>query len=147
MRASAGLAATLLCLGAGGCSWVWPTVVRTDPREPLFHTGFPLVGPLRLDAALCSLLTIGQCEARREAYAIFLSDTDPALGDAQREFAERCHFPLRRAGVPGHTPLACRLELFDEMIAEVRLAPRTSAAVVTSWARIPGTPPASTEGC
>ena len=68
------------------------------------------------------------CGASREAYAVFLSDTDPALGDAQREFAEECHFPLRKARVPGHTPLACRLEVFDEMIAELRAPPHTYAA-------------------
>jgi hypothetical protein len=74
------------------------------------------------------------CGAQRDAFAVFLSDTDPVLGDAQRDFAERCGFPLRRARVPGHTPLACRLELFDEMIAELRPPPRTPAATLTSGA-------------
>jgi len=60
------------------------------------------------------------CGARREAYTIFLSDTDPALGDAQREFAQSCGFALRKARVPGHTPLACRLEVFDEMLGALR---------------------------
>ncbi len=60
------------------------------------------------------------CKASHEAYTIFLSDTDPALGDAQREFARSCGFPLRKAHVPGHTPLACRLELFEEMLGALR---------------------------
>jgi len=60
------------------------------------------------------------CQARRDAYVVFLSDTDPALGDAQRAFAISCGLPLRRAGAPGHTPLACRLELFEELIGELR---------------------------
>jgi hypothetical protein len=66
------------------------------------------------------------CKARREAYAIFLSDTDPALGDAQREFAQACGFPLRKARVPGHTPLACRLEIFEEMLGALRQLPELS---------------------
>ncbi len=73
------------------------------------------VTDLRLDAPSAWL-----CGARRDAYAVFLSDTDPVLGDAQREFAESCGFPLRKAGVPGHAPLACRLELFEEMTGELR---------------------------
>lgn len=57
------------------------------------------------------------CSADREVFAIFLSDTDPVLGHRQREFARACRFPLRAARAPGHTPLACRLELFEEMVA------------------------------
>jgi hypothetical protein len=60
------------------------------------------------------------CKAGPEPYAIFLSDTDPVLGDAQRAFARSCGFPLRKAGVPGHTPLACRLEIFQEMVGALR---------------------------
>jgi hypothetical protein len=56
------------------------------------------------------------CQARHDAYVIFLSDLDPALGEAQRRFATACGFPLRRARAPGHAPLACRLEIFDEML-------------------------------
>jgi len=85
------------------------------------------------------------CDAKRDAYAIFLSEADPALGERQREFAERCKFPLRMARVPGHTPLACRLELFDEMMGEVRPHVRTSSVGLTSWAKSPGGPPASTD--
>ena len=54
------------------------------------------------------------------AYAIFISDTDPVLGDGQGDFARECQFPLRRAKVPGHVPLACRLELFEEMLQALR---------------------------
>jgi hypothetical protein len=59
------------------------------------------------------------CQAPRDAYSIFLSETDPVLGDAQREFAKRCDWPLKPAGVPGHTPLACNLDLFESMIKAV----------------------------
>jgi hypothetical protein len=84
-------------------------VVRRTASQP------EAMSDLRLDAPSAWL-----CGARREAYAVFLSDTDPVLGDAQREFAVSCGFPLKKARVPGHTPLACRLELFEEMIGELR---------------------------
>jgi hypothetical protein len=67
------------------------------------------------------------CQAQRDAYAIFLSDTDPVLGDRQRDFARACGFPLRPAGVPGHTPLACRPALFEEMVQAIVTAPRVAA--------------------
>ena len=60
------------------------------------------------------------CEQQRDAYSLFVSDTDPVLGDSQREFARACGFPLLKAKVPGHTPLACRLEIFDEMLSAIR---------------------------
>jgi hypothetical protein len=75
------------------------------------------------------------CGASGDAYAVFLSDEDPALGEAQSEFARRCKFPLRKAGVPGHTPLACRPQIFDEMVAALRAQPRTVAGALTSWTR------------
>jgi hypothetical protein len=56
------------------------------------------------------------CQAGGAGYAVFLSDTDPALGDAQRGFATACGFPLRRAQAPGHAPLACRLALFSDLL-------------------------------
>ncbi len=60
------------------------------------------------------------CGARREAYSIFLSEKDPVLGEKQRDFAASCGFPTLPARVPGHVPLACRLELFDEMTDALR---------------------------
>ncbi len=68
------------------------------------------------------------CGARRDAYVVYLSASDEVLGDGQRDFAEACGFPLRKLGVPGHTPLACRLELFDEMVEDLRLGGRSLAA-------------------
>ncbi len=68
------------------------------------------------------------CGARRDAYVVYLSDTDEVLGDEQREFAKACHFPLEKAGVSGHTPLACRLELFDEMVGDLLQGGRSLAA-------------------
>jgi hypothetical protein len=59
------------------------------------------------------------CAAKSDAYAVFLSDTDPVLGDDQRKFAQACRFPLKPAGAPGHTPLGCRPKLLEEMIDEV----------------------------
>jgi hypothetical protein len=88
---------------------------------------------LRVDAPSAWL-----CQARREAYIVFLSDTDPVLGDGQRQFAESCGFPLKKARVPGHVPLACRLELFDEMIAELREADQQQRRPATmTWATLP----------
>ncbi len=63
--------------------------------------------------------SIWLCSAPRNAYAIFLSDEDPVLGESQREFAQACNLPIWPACAPGHTPLACRPELFEEMIAAV----------------------------
>jgi len=62
-------------------------------------------------------------------YAVFLSDGDPVLGDGQADFARRCGFPLRRAGVKGHVGLACRPQLFDELLDALEPAapPRASA--------------------
>lgn len=61
------------------------------------------------------------CRADPRAYAVLVSDTDPALGDEQRAFAAACGFPLLPARAPGHVPLACRPELFEEMLE--RIAP------------------------
>ena len=91
---------------------------------------------LRLDAPSAWL-----CGERRDAYAVFLSDTDPVLGDAQRQFAESCGFPLKKARVPGHTPLACRLALFEEMIGELRQPGRNSPAETTPMRRSDGSAP------
>ena len=60
------------------------------------------------------------CGAKHDAYSIFFSDKDPVRGESQRELAESCGFPILPASAPGHVPLACRLELFDEMIATLR---------------------------
>lgn len=62
------------------------------------------------------------CSAPRNAYAIFLSEEDPVLGESQREFAQSCGVPIWPACAPGHTPLACRPELFEEMIGAVHAA-------------------------
>ena len=52
-----------------------------------------------------------------EQVTIFLSRYDPVLGMKQREFLNNCAgvAPVM-LDVPGHTPLACRLETFDEML-------------------------------
>jgi hypothetical protein len=63
------------------------------------------------------------CGAPPDRFAVFLSDTDPVLGDEQRAFGQACGYPFRPAGAPGHTPFACRLPLFDEMLDAVRPAP------------------------
>jgi hypothetical protein len=59
MRRAPLLATLATAAAATACSWSHPTVVRSSPKEPLFHTGFPLVGPFRLDGSLCSLASIG----------------------------------------------------------------------------------------
>jgi hypothetical protein len=63
------------------------------------------------------------CGMPPERLAVFLSDTDPVLGDGQRDLGPACGFRFRPAGAPGHTPLACRLALFDEMVDAVRPGP------------------------
>jgi hypothetical protein len=70
------------------------------------------------------------CKAKRNKFAVFLSSTDPVLGDDQREFAKACQYPVHQLVEPGHTPLACRLELFDEMLDELR--PRKAAIARTA---------------
>jgi hypothetical protein len=85
------------------------------------------------------------CQARPEAYAVFLSDTDPVLGDAQRQAILACGFPWRRAGAPGHTPLACRLELFDDLV-EAALGgspPRGAQAAALGYTGRRSCPPAA----
>jgi hypothetical protein len=79
-------------------------------KEVLNRTGAGAATKLSLDAPNAWL-----CKEPRPAYAIFVSDTDPVLGDEQRKFAYDCKFPLLPAHVPGHVPLACRMEIFDEM--------------------------------
>ena len=76
------------------------------------------------------------CKADPRAYAVFLSDGDPVLGSAQADFARHCKFPLRSAKVKGHVGVACRLELFDEMLDAVgRPAPPVARAVAGSRRR------------
>ena len=56
------------------------------------------------------------CKADPAAHVVFLSDGDPVLGDRQASFARACGFPVRRARTKGHVGLACRLELFEELL-------------------------------
>jgi hypothetical protein len=61
-----------------------------------------------------------------EKVTIFLSSYDPVLGMAQREFLRRCPgVAAVKLDVPGHTPLACRLEIFDDMLAKLTEAGTT----------------------
>ncbi len=64
----------------------------------------------------------------RERYVVFLSDSDQVLGEAQRDFAKPCGFSFRAAGAPGHIPVACRLELVEEMIEALGQAGAQTAA-------------------
>ena len=92
-------------------------------RKVLARTGS---GPGSLSDLHADAPSAWLCGARHDAYAIFLSDTNPALGDGQREFARACGFPTRKAHAPGHIPLACRLALFEEMLGALREPPRTA---------------------
>jgi hypothetical protein len=65
------------------------------------------------------------CASPQRAYAVFLSDTDPVLGNSQREFGYACKWPFRKAAAPGHTPLACNLDLFPQMIDALSPPPAT----------------------
>lgn len=100
MRRTARLALTALAVWGGGCSWLWPTVVRTSPREPLFHTGFPLVGPLRLDGALCSLVSLGPDATR------LVRPPEPVRGARLPE--EACAAAAKVPGVPQPVRLETR---------------------------------------
>lgn len=62
------------------------------------------------------------CRVDPAAYTVLVSDTDPALGDEQRAFARACGFPLHPARAPGHVPLACRPELFEELLDRLEAA-------------------------
>lgn len=54
-----------------------------------------------------------------ERFHVFLSATDPVLGDDQRERLEECGFPTVAVRSPGHTPLACELSLFERMVTAI----------------------------
>jgi hypothetical protein len=56
------------------------------------------------------------CTVDPASYAVFVSDGDPVLGNGQASFARTCGFPVRRARTKGHVGLACRLELFEELL-------------------------------
>jgi hypothetical protein len=80
---------------------------------PSFKVVLDRTGPvtkLPLDAPSTWL-----CQEPLPAYAVFISDTDPVLGDEQRKFANGCKSVLHPAGAPGHVPFACRPQIFDEM--------------------------------
>jgi hypothetical protein len=65
------------------------------------------------------------CQGAVERYAVFLSQTDPVLGDAQRAELESRGFPFRRTAAAGHIPLACDLALFEAMVEAATEAPGT----------------------
>ncbi len=56
------------------------------------------------------------CQGPVERTAVFLSRTDPVLGDAQRSALEAQGFPFQRTPAAGHIPLACDLSLFDLLV-------------------------------
>jgi hypothetical protein len=68
------------------------------------------------------------CGAPHEDYALFVSDDDPVLGGDHADFARACGFPVRRSRAPGHVPLGCRLELFDELLEAAAPNPRSPRA-------------------
>jgi hypothetical protein len=55
------------------------------------------------------------CDGPVRRYSIFLSATDPVLGDEQRRRLEARAFSFERTEVGGHVPLACDLALYDRM--------------------------------
>ena len=55
------------------------------------------------------------CDGPVRRYSIFLSATDPVLGDEQRRRLEARAFSFERTAAGGHIPLACDLELYDRM--------------------------------
>jgi hypothetical protein len=56
------------------------------------------------------------CDGAVERTTVFLSRTDPVLGDGQRAGLEARGFPFQRTPAAGHIPLACDLSLFDLMV-------------------------------
>lgn len=79
----------------------------------LLHRLGPDAGTLTVPAADSPSAWL--CGAPRERFAVLVSSADPVLGLDQREAVKGC-FALTGAQAPGHTPLACRLELFDELL-------------------------------
>ena len=66
--------------------------------------------------------------AKRDAYSIFFSDKDPLREKRSASSLSPVDSPLSRRA-PGHTPLACRLELFDEIIDTLRFPEASCSAV------------------
>ncbi len=56
------------------------------------------------------------CDGAVDRSTVFLSRTDPVLGNAQREALEQQGFPFQRTEAAGHVPLACDLSLFVRMV-------------------------------
>lgn len=100
-------------------------ILRGRYGEPKSTTFNEMLGRIRSHPDALSDLTRDTpsawlCKARREAFALFLSETDPVLGDEQREFLAACNFPVQRVPAPGHTPMACAPSVFDRMIEHLR---------------------------
>jgi hypothetical protein len=67
------------------------------------------------------------CDGPVDRYRVFLSRSDPVLGEAQRGSLEARGFPFRRTAAAGHVPLACDLSLFEEMVEAVTGSPPSDA--------------------
>lgn len=63
------------------------------------------------------------CDGPVDRYTVFLSSSDPVLGNAQREALVRRGFPFQWTEAVGHIPLACDLSLFERMVDSATAAP------------------------
>ncbi len=106
--------------------------VSTDAMQTYFQrimAGRYRVAPVRFAEAIIRAPPTGQmttpgkdepstwlCQGPVDRYAVFLSRTDPVLGDAQRAGLEAQGFRFRRTEAAGHIPLACDLSLFETMV-------------------------------
>ena len=104
MLKSSALRLAVAALLATGCSAFWPTVVRDSPDQPLFHSGFPLVGGARLDGALCSLATVGPDATR------LVSPPEAVTGAIPLDLACSGAGPLHRAFSRGRAGMLVRVE-------------------------------------
>jgi hypothetical protein len=89
-----------------------------EPTTPSFHEVLGRVGrgPKSQSKTVEDAPRAWLCSAPRDRFRVFLSTTDPVLGDEQRDFAVQCQAPLTQLDVPGHTPLACDLGIFGRMV-------------------------------
>ena len=78
------------------------------------------------------------CQGAVDRYAVYLSRTDPVLGDAQRAGLAAQGFPFRRTDAAGHIPLACDLSLFETMVDAATGALPPGAARCGGASRPPG---------
>ncbi len=124
----------MLALSGTACSAFWPTVVPTSPREPLFHSGFPLVGGARTDGSLCSLVSVGADAVR------VVSPPEPLDGAVSLEEGCRDALPSR-PGEQGRVGRLVRVSTGSGPIHGYLFAAKGATGIVVTFSGL-GMPPA-----